>query len=472
MAKENQGLQIALIIFVMLTIILGVTTFIFFRNYEEATAAAEKAEEDATERRGANEKLVSDCNDLKQLMGFAATMSLDDVTAKKEEDMRKYAGNFSPDNQYYSPVLEYLYTTLQQKNEELADAREEQQSTDDLLKVREAQKDPQIQEFAQLAERAAADKAQEKQRFEAQRAQFVQDGAKVAQQLDRSRKQSAEELAELEKKLQETSVRMQKLAQLNEQKSKKLEQVQSETFETPDGEIRWVDQANGIVWIDLGQADALSRQTTFSVYPAATSNLVQAGRKGSVEVTRIRGDHLAEARIIEDTIADPIMPGDKIHTPVWTPGEQKRFALAGFMDVDHDGRGDLQLVRSLITMNGGLVDAWIDEKGKRHGEVSVDTRYLVLGQAPNAKGQPQMIASYTRMIEDAERNGIQTIPLADLLQRMGWRRQTHVVTFGRGANPADFRAKPPEGVPKTSTGNVSEVFRPRRPPAGTGRGAY
>ena len=55
---------------------------------------------------------------------------------------------------------------------------------------------------------------------------------------------------------------------------------------------------------------------------------------------------------------------------------------------------------------------------------------------------------------------------------MGWRRQTHVVTFGRGANPADFRAKPPEGVPKTSTGNVSEVFRPRRPPAGTGRGAY
>ena len=30
MARENQGLQIALIIFVMLTIVLGVTTFIFF----------------------------------------------------------------------------------------------------------------------------------------------------------------------------------------------------------------------------------------------------------------------------------------------------------------------------------------------------------------------------------------------------------------------------------------------------------
>ena len=41
MARENQGLQIALIIFVILTIILGVTTFLFFRQYEEATAKAE-----------------------------------------------------------------------------------------------------------------------------------------------------------------------------------------------------------------------------------------------------------------------------------------------------------------------------------------------------------------------------------------------------------------------------------------------
>jgi hypothetical protein len=32
-ARENQGLQIALIVFVMLTIILSVTTFIFYNNY-------------------------------------------------------------------------------------------------------------------------------------------------------------------------------------------------------------------------------------------------------------------------------------------------------------------------------------------------------------------------------------------------------------------------------------------------------
>ena len=35
-ARENQGLQIALIIFVMLTIVLIVTTFLFFSNFQEA----------------------------------------------------------------------------------------------------------------------------------------------------------------------------------------------------------------------------------------------------------------------------------------------------------------------------------------------------------------------------------------------------------------------------------------------------
>ena len=69
------------------------------------------------------------------------------------------------------------------------------------------------------------------------------------------------------------------------------------------------------------------------------------------------------------------------------------------------------------------------------------------------------------MIDEAEENGVQKITLGDFLQQMGWKNQTPVIRFGRGANPKDFRAKPPEGVPKVSRGNVSGVFKPRRPPA-------
>ena len=40
MARENQGLQIALIVFVMLTILLGVTTYLGFRQYDDAATNA------------------------------------------------------------------------------------------------------------------------------------------------------------------------------------------------------------------------------------------------------------------------------------------------------------------------------------------------------------------------------------------------------------------------------------------------
>ena len=36
MARENQGLQIALIVFVMLTIVLSITTFLFVRQAADA----------------------------------------------------------------------------------------------------------------------------------------------------------------------------------------------------------------------------------------------------------------------------------------------------------------------------------------------------------------------------------------------------------------------------------------------------
>ena len=79
---------------------------------------------------------------------------------------------------------------------------------------------------------------------------------------------------------------------------------------------------NGIVWINVGRADGLQPLMTFSVYPDDISDLSKGAVKGSVEVTKILGDHMAEARITDDTITDPFMPGDKIDTSLWSPGEQ------------------------------------------------------------------------------------------------------------------------------------------------------
>ena len=83
-----------------------------------------------------------------------------------------------------------------------------------------------------------------------------------------------------------------------------------------------------------------------------------------------------------------------------------------------------------------------------------------------------MIGSVTKMQGDAARLGGQQMPLGDLLQRMGWKNQTPVVHFGQGANPKDFAAKPDDGPQRKSIGNVSDVFKPRTPPARVPSSAY
>ena len=50
MARENQGLQIALIIFVMLTIILGVTTYLFFRQLRRGRQQGHTSQADANDQ--------------------------------------------------------------------------------------------------------------------------------------------------------------------------------------------------------------------------------------------------------------------------------------------------------------------------------------------------------------------------------------------------------------------------------------
>ena len=85
-------------------------------------------------------------------------------------------------------------------------------------------------------------------------------------------------------------------------------------------------------------------------------------------MTKLPDSHMAEARIVEDKYGDPIITGDVIYTPVWRPGQQRHFALAGIMDINGDNKSELDLVRRLITMNGGVVDAIAegDMKSERH----------------------------------------------------------------------------------------------------------
>ena len=92
-----------------------------------------------------------------------------------------------------------------------------------------------------------------------------------------------------------------------------------------------------------------------------------------------------------------MLAGDQIYSQVWHRGKKLHFALTGVIDVDGDGRSDLQMIRDLVELNGGVVDAYLGEDGKVNGEISVGTRYLVLGKFPDAPNQSGMVKGWQQM---------------------------------------------------------------------------
>jgi hypothetical protein len=223
-----------------------------------------------------------------------------------------------------------------------------------------------------------------------------------------------------------------------------------DTYERPDGEVTLVNSRANTVWIDLGSADGIDRQMIFSVIDQKETGVTKSKVKGRIEVTRVMDAHSAEARVLEDELANPIMKGDKIYSPSFRKGRKVRFALAGMMDMDKDGKSDQTQVKALITMNGGVVDAELLDDGSIAGTLTGDTRFLVKGDRPTDKTNQKLIDGFTAMTGEATRLGIETITLDSLLDRMGYVPDRRVVPMSR----------------PSATGDApSDTFRPRTAPA-------
>ena len=152
---------------------------------------------------------------------------------------------------------------------------------------------------------------------------------------------------------------------------------------------------------------------------------------------------------------NPITSGDDVvYSPIWEVGSPVRFALTGFMDIDGDEVSDRALIRRLITLNGGLIDAEVDDDGKRTGEITVNTRYLVTGDEPSSKATDAVLSANTQIRDEAKDAGVTLISLDRLLSDIGYQQVSKSVALGESARAVDFRAKPEAG----------HRFAPRRKP--------
>ncbi len=450
MARESQGLQVLLIVFVMLTVVLGVTTYLYVKRADETTHAATAAKADQKKAEEATADKQKECDLLKQLIGMPER-TIEEIKKQHDDDMATY-GNarrpaadgtpsdtplFDSNNLHYQRLLAGMFKTIEDRSAELVQSRATLADLQARFKTREDQKD-------EAMKRVSGDYKSMEDKIKQIGTDFVAvntgTSAEVKVMVEKVTKVSTE-AAEAQKEAEKEKKNARDVVA---QKEKEIQDVikahpaagEGGGTETPQGEITWVSDAQKMVWINRGQADGLPRQTKFTVYSADSSVGAKAVKKGQIEVMRIEGAHTAQCRILEDKLADPIMAGDKVFTYGWSPGQQDHFALAGVMNLDGDGRNQLNIVRGLITQNGGVIDCQLDEQGHKVGLVTPSTRFAVIGDPPEKNASPEFIKNNGEILRDVDRYQLRKLTLADFKQRMNYQKTSSVEHFG-GASTSD-----------------------------------
>jgi hypothetical protein len=220
-------------------------------------------------------------------------------------------------------------------------------------------------------------------------------------------------------------------------------------FDKPHGRI--VRRRGNLVEINLGKADNVKAGLKFSVQPSDTPERgfdtrkrrvrtpdgrteVQIVAKGKLEVIQTLGDHLSEARLIEenDPVRDGVLTGDLLYNSVWRKGAPDHIALIGIFDLNGDGTDDIKQLARDLTKMGIIVDAYWDlDQNKWVGRISEKTIYAVEGNIPFKEiqaGEPPVIIEAKAGVlngigtarKDAKERGTKVVRMRDFFPRIGY----------------------------------------------------
>jgi hypothetical protein len=479
-ANKSTGLQIALVFTVMSMIIALVVAFLQYRTAAdfEAKLAGETEKHNTSEK----ERQVATTNlqNLRQFIGYPNTDEIGKPDAEGENSvigqLRTLMKGVAPGDLTQPTVA----ATLQRVGQELDTLQKDRNALND--KTAELNKQilglrTEYQGMADADKKARLKAEQDRGEAQSSKEEAV---VKIEKQVT-ERQQKIQELeaanqqvkSDSQKRDEANNSRIGNLVKINSGLRTEKDAHEKWTFEVPSGRIELVDLDTQHVWINRGARDNLRKGTTFSVYKQVNEGVARGLRdiKGAIEVTRVLPD-MAEARITRDRISDPIVKNDEIYTPLWAPGRKEKFAFVGLVDLDNDGVNDREVLHDLVAASGGEIIDEVDDKGVRHptaGNISVGTKFLVVGKIPDAyeakpddKEPYRLIGeAHKKMVQEAQEHGVRVVALDDFLNYVGyepgrriWRpgvteawnlRQGH---YGNVARPDN--ANRPESMGRTS----------------------
>jgi hypothetical protein len=485
--SKQQALIIALVCFVVLSLGLGVATYYGFAGQEELKkqAAEAKKEKDVQLRRGDWEQFQALA--LKAHLGHNLTKEDQESLAALGKNYDAGKGNLGKDEKNYADgksLLDRLSHDMgwDQKKQQPVDTyfqKKESLENDNVLlrsSLAKAQED-----FTKAREKLDAElKSTQAEKEEmakalanskAELAKTIADKSAAFLALQKTVEQRDDQINELTKEVnrlqdekaglaKKADKRERNLITQNEKLKEQLAPPSVDDYNQPKARIWKLDRTGTTAYIDIGSADNLKPPQTFSIMGVGPNGRANQVRKGAVEVTRVLGPHLSEARItdVTDPGRNPITEGDQLFNPSWSPNLRMHVALTGLIDLTGTGKDDTaEFVRSL-ERQGVVVDAYLDLKDmtvKGNG-INRQTDYLVEGDQPSLEGT-QMIregdpglerkqAVFKKVAEmktEAANEGVAIIKLRRYLSMIGY-RLPRVIPGASGTSSLPYIGSLPE----------------------------
>ena len=474
-ARENQGMFIAVILLVLLSVVLAVATFFGFSSYREAKDQKDTLETQLAEERKASQgnqalagmlqayggygdlTLSEAAEDQAEIAnaGLADLSSLaSSITASYEADMAKHPDPEGGNNTYRGLVGSLAAAVDQMHNDKTV--LNATIDSDELKFVTElAAKQKTIDEQTTQLTNARNDLKAQQDRNSELESQHRIELANVQTQFNQTRQALQEEQDNRQTQVANLESERDALQNAVVKKEATITQLTALETDVADGQIISIAPADGKVVLNIGSADNLRLNQSFAIYDQDVRIYRSGKEKASVRVTRILGPRKAEARITSQRITDPILVNDFVSTPTWDRGYSVPIAIAASVHLDNDGSSDLQRLISIVEANGfGNVVAYHDEQGKVFGKIDENTRLFVMGDESLLRAAR---TGFDTLDAQRERFQPRVISIRELLVEMGYISEARFQRFEPSNNRGqlDFIDRQPQGT-SVDTGSPFE----------------
>ena len=457
------------IIFIVLTLGLGVGEYFTAKALQQAKGDLASASNNYKTSLDANATLLESDARLKETIGYPPDMKTDDLSKDLEGRLKELGG---VDYASCAEAIRGLIAAINERNADIQQANADRdqhfltaESEDKRAFTQKADFDDEIDRIT-AANKDEMTKATEE--YDALSGETVDEVREVEQ----AKQTAAINREHLKKQTVAAEESVKTIADINAALRTRIEQLTDPYFEEPDGKVVYVDQDARVVRLNIGKEQGLRLLTKFAIFDDNARDRGEIKPKGAVEVIRFVGEDQADARIIDDEetlknvihsidregeaasvlddeLTDPIAEGDLVYTPLWQKGEEVRYALDYFLDIDGDGADDLDLLVNVINATGGAVDAWIDKNGELRGEISTDTTYLLMSNTPLEEALDAADASEdlrkavgearTKLFDEAQLDGLRQMKLNEFLRRSHFRQTSEITRYQQ---PGGLDVKP------------------------------